>query len=121
MLSEEVRVRLREMGVFPSDEDMHRRKDANPFFEIRASSLDPTKEELDRLAAFVERIRTTRYSPSETLDTFWGRTANTVTLVKRRDGWAYRRMSFTDKSELIPETGGLSVEVLMTSFLRIAA
>lgn len=116
MLSDEVRVRLREMGVFPTDEDGHRRKDANPFFEIRPDSESPTETELNRLTALTEAYREC-FGDAATIRTFWGVMANTITLWKSKGAWRMRRMTWTDKGEWTPTPNGVSIEEL---FLKVA-
>lgn len=121
MLSEEARTRLIEMGIFPADDDKKRHDKGNPFFEIRQDSIDPTNQEFERLSERTEAYRA-RYGPAGTVDTYWGRIANTIVLRKvQEDGWRFRRVGWTDHSEWFPAMHGLSIDALFMKLLHDTA
>ena len=119
MLSEEVRVRLRGMGIFPTDEGTgkHAVLGNNPFFAFRDSSVEPTDEELDRLLVIAEAHRSSRFVPAA-IDRFWGRGANTIKLWNTARGWRYRCMTFKDPYEWCPERAFFTLEELSSELLR---
>jgi len=116
MITDAMRRRLARFGIFCTDApDARHRSGFNPFFTFDPESVAPTEEELSLLVGHTLQYRTTRFSPSETRDQFWGDGANTITFRKRADGWQFRRMTWENPNEWAPQPPGELEDALYKS------
>lgn len=107
MLSCDVRLSLRKIGIFPKDDPAGNDIPGGfaAIFKIDPDSDDPSLEEMKTLEELSKKYRSSHFSTTELRNRFWGAIANTIILKKKDGAWSFRRSTWTNPSEWAPRPG----------------